>query len=149
LTLLSINANLIYFTRLIKKKIGELYVGQLSSPFAQIKVSKAVRDLDGKIIECRLNEKQEWELMRERTDKSYPNAFATANGNLTAVLSDYCIKANELLLAAVINSIRNPVTTEMLLHFIEENCPRPPQQQQKRPSSTEHKLMPPPKIPKF
>jgi len=64
----------------VKKKIGEMYVGGLSAPFANIKVSKAVRDLDGKIIECRLNEKQEWELMRERTDKSYPNAYSTAQG---------------------------------------------------------------------
>jgi hypothetical protein len=64
---------------MVRKKIGHLYVGGLTQPYATIKVSKTIRELDNKIIECRLNNNQ-WELMRERTDKSYPNSYTTVTG---------------------------------------------------------------------
>ena len=59
--------------------MGFLYVGQLDAPFAKMKYTKAMKDLDNKIIECKFEENQ-WKFMRERTDKSYPNSFNTAKG---------------------------------------------------------------------
>lgn len=125
---------------MVRKKVGHLYCGGLSQPYGTIKVSKAVRELDNKIIECRLNNNQ-WELMRERTDKSFPNGYATVIG--------------------VMNSITNPVTKDMLLNYIDEHCPRaiPPananrshHEAMKRPApsgsgNSDQSLMPPP--PKF
>lgn len=42
-----------------------------------MKYDKDLKDLDGKIIECKYENKQ-WVFMRERTDKSFPNSFDTA-----------------------------------------------------------------------
>lgn len=36
-----------------------------------------MKELDGKIIECKY-EKNAWVFMRERTDKSFPNSYTTA-----------------------------------------------------------------------
>lgn len=85
---------------LIPTKVACLYVGQLEQPFAKMKYTKALKELDGKIVECKF-ENNEWKFMRERTDKSYPNGFNTA--------------------AAVSASIRDPVTKEDLIHFINKN----------------------------
>ena len=41
--------------------------------------TKALKHLDNKIIECKW-ENNQWVFMRERTDKSFPNAFKTAIG---------------------------------------------------------------------
>ncbi len=39
--------------------------------------------LEGKIVECRFEfETQRWVFMRERTDKSFPNSYKTAQGML-------------------------------------------------------------------
>ena len=38
-----------------------------------------MREYDGKIIECSLDG-DGWVIMRERTDKSFPNSFNTAKG---------------------------------------------------------------------
>ena len=66
---------------MLAKEIGLLYVGGLNSPFGEIKVTKTLRQLDKKIIECSWDyEKNQWSFMRERTDKSFPNAYATAEG---------------------------------------------------------------------
>jgi mRNA-capping enzyme len=46
-------------------------------PFASTKFTKNLKDLNGKIIECKF-ENNQWVFMRERTDKSYPNAYTTA-----------------------------------------------------------------------
>lgn len=67
---------------MLRKKVGQLFVGGLTQPYSTIKVSKTIRELDNKIIECRLNNNQ-WELMRERTDKSYPNSYTTVTGNMS------------------------------------------------------------------
>lgn len=85
---------------------GQLYVGNLDKPFDYIKVTKALKNYNNKIIECRYNEHNKgWELMRERTDKSYPNAFTTATN--------------------VVNSIRNPVTRDFLINYIAKHRFRP------------------------
>ncbi|XP_055325862.1 mRNA-capping enzyme-like [Sitodiplosis mosellana] len=95
---------------ILTKKVGNLYVGGLEQPFAQFpKLSTQIKQLDGKIIECKFEDNQ-WKFMRERTDKSFPNSFKTA--------------------MAVWESIQNPVTYEKLEKSIErlgnsaEHCGR-------------------------
>lgn len=58
----------------------------MSSPFAKMKYSKALKDLDNKIVECKFEDNQ-WKFMRERTDKSFPNAYDTANGKFRIFLN--------------------------------------------------------------
>ncbi|XP_037030418.1 mRNA-capping enzyme [Bradysia coprophila] len=84
---------------MLTEKMGYLYVGQHEQPFASIKYTKYLKELDGKIIECKF-ENNSWVFMRERTDKSFPNSYNTA--------------------MAVCKSIQYPVTTEYLLHFIKK-----------------------------
>lgn len=83
---------------ILPRKIGHLYVGQLEAPFDSIKLTKELKELNNKIIECKM-ENNKWVLMRERTDKSYPNSFTTAQ--------------------AVCESIKYPITKEKLLHYID------------------------------
>lgn len=83
----------------LRKKIGLLFVGGLEAPFDKIKLTRELKDLDNKIIECKY-ENNAWVFMRERTDKSFPNSFNTAK--------------------SVCHSIRFPVTTEILLNFIDK-----------------------------
>ncbi|XP_014222251.1 mRNA-capping enzyme [Trichogramma pretiosum] len=85
---------------ILKKKIGELYVGQLDRPFCTMKYTKQLKDLNNKIIECK-RENDQWIFMRERTDKSFPNSYKTAK--------------------AVYASIMDPVTKEKLLAYIENH----------------------------
>lgn len=61
----------------MSKKIGLLFVGGQDHPFAKIACTKAIRDLDNKIIEC-TNENGQWKFMRERRDKTMPNSYSTA-----------------------------------------------------------------------
>ena len=82
---------------IVRRTIGELYVGSLDVPFARIKYTKNLKELNNKIIECKYQNSQ-WVFMRERTDKSFPNSFNTAK--------------------AVCASICNPVTKEKLCDFI-------------------------------
>jgi len=84
---------------MLPRTVGKLFVGGLDAPFSEMKV-KGLKEYDGKIIECKW-ENNQWVFMRERTDKSFPNGYKTAQG--------------------VINSIREPVTEEMLLNFIENH----------------------------
>jgi len=84
---------------------GYLFVGQMDSQFAEIKVNKTLKELDNKIIECKY-EKGQWVFMRERTDKSFPNSYKTA--------------------LAVCQSIKEPVTKEKLLDLINHRRWRPP-----------------------
>uniref|UniRef100_A0A8W8N377 mRNA capping enzyme C-terminal domain-containing protein n=3 Tax=Magallana gigas TaxID=29159 RepID=A0A8W8N377_MAGGI len=102
---------------------GYLYVLHQQAPLAQIKLTKELKELDGKIIECSYNGK-DWVFMRQRTDKSFPNSISTAQG--------------------VWESIRSPVTKELLFQVAEnERFKAPPKPQQR------DDLMPPPaKIPK-
>ncbi|XP_034936399.1 mRNA-capping enzyme-like [Chelonus insularis] len=83
---------------ILTRKIGHLYVGGLKEPFDHIKITKAIKDLHNKIIECTF-ENGHWVFMRERTDKSFPNSFTTAQ--------------------SVCHSIRVPITAENLCNYIE------------------------------
>ena len=85
---------------MLRKQVGTLYVGGHDHPFDQMKVTKELKQYDNKIIECTydMNARQ-WVFMRERTDKTFPNSYNTA--------------------IAVCDSIRNPVTQDILLNFIE------------------------------
>ncbi|CAG0915314.1 unnamed protein product [Notodromas monacha] len=90
---------------------GFLYVGSYERPFGQIKITKQLRKMHNRIIECNYDgATSQWLFMRERTDKSFPNGYNTA--------------------MAVCNSIQRPVTQEFLLDFIKERgfktMPPPP-----------------------
>lgn len=94
---------------LLPKNIGKLFVGQskdFSGPFSQIKLTKELKELSGKIIECKWADNQ-WMFMRERTDKAFPNGYNTAIG--------------------VIESIKNPVTEDYLTSLITHQRYRRPQ----------------------
>lgn len=117
---------------MLRKQVGTLYVGGHDHPFDQMKVTRELKQYDNKIIECSydMNTRQ-WLFMRERTDKSFPNSYKTA--------------------IAVCESIKNPVTQEILLQFIEtrgfvtHSVKRPLE----GPSGGDRGLMPPPaKLPR-
>lgn len=101
---------------ILPRTVGHLYVGSLNTPFSQMKITKEIKELNNKIIECKW-ENNQWVFMRERTDKSFPNAFSTAKG--------------------VIGSIQDPVTEEILLGFIQHN-------RYIKPQKTDRDIMPPP-----
>jgi len=83
---------------ILPRSVGMLYVGGYNQPFSQMKVTKEIKEMNNKIIECKW-ENNQWVFMRERTDKSFPNGLNTAKG--------------------VINSIKDPVTEEFLVAFIQ------------------------------
>ncbi|XP_072038912.1 mRNA-capping enzyme-like [Amphiura filiformis] len=83
---------------------GLLYVGHHDKPFAEMRVTKELKVYDKKIIECKF-ENNQWVFMRERKDKSFPNAYTTAMG--------------------VCNSILNPVTKDKLLQYTEDQALKP------------------------
>ncbi|PZC83256.1 hypothetical protein B5X24_HaOG208020 [Helicoverpa armigera] len=85
---------------ILPTKVGYLYVGKMDQPFASMKVTKDIKHLDNKIIECTF-ENGRWVFMRERTDKSFPNSFNTAS--------------------SVCESIKDPVTKEILLDYIDNH----------------------------
>jgi len=66
-----------------RERIALLYVGGMQRPFSKMIYTPKLRQYDGKIIECTFQNNQ-WRFLRERTDKSFPNAFKTAQGALTA-----------------------------------------------------------------
>lgn len=108
---------------LLPQNVGLLYVGGYERPFAQIKVTKELKQYDNKIIECKF-ENNSWVFMRQRIDKSFPNAYNTA--------------------MAVCNSISNPVTKEMLFEFIDRCAAAAQGQKRKYPLDPDSELMPPP-----
>jgi mRNA-capping enzyme len=85
---------------IVRRSIGQLYVGGLEVPFASIKLTKDLKELNNKIIECNY-ENNQWVFLRVRNDKSFPNSFSTVK--------------------AVCASISNPVTKEKLLDFIRKH----------------------------
>ncbi|XP_052390804.1 mRNA-capping enzyme [Carassius gibelio] len=103
---------------LIPQTVGLLYVGSYDMPFAQMKITKELKQYDNKIIECTFVNNT-WVFMRERTDKSFPNSYITA--------------------MAVCNSIKHPVTKEILFEFL-DRCAK----LQSRKHSADSELMPPP-----
>lgn len=108
---------------LLPQNVGLLYVGGYERPFAQIKVTKELKQYDNKIIECKF-ENNSWVFMRQRIDKSFPNAYNTA--------------------MAVCNSISNPVTKEMLFEFIDRCAAAAQGPRRKCPLDPDSELMPPP-----
>lgn len=119
-------------TGMLPETKGYLFVGGKDSPFAEMKVSREMKDLNNKIIECAWDsEKHCWKFMRQRTDKSFPNSYNTAMG--------------------VFNSIMYPVIKEVLLNTIEMGrwmppARHPPAEKRKAlPISRDQELMPPPK----
>lgn len=91
-----------------------LYLLGLASPFAYMDGKKSLKQYDGKIVECSFNvlvsnlflcistnltfQDGKWHFMRERTDKSHPNALSTA--------------------ISVCETIKNPVSQTTLLDFV-------------------------------
>lgn len=126
--------------RYLPKSIGGLYVGsgKRQSYMAEIKLNHTLRQLHNKIIECKWDYDQEcWSFMRERTDKSFPNAYNTAKGRKFQkhgmIFSKifYCI----IIFLGVIKSINEPVTEDILLDAVNQaayNFPqkKPPQKRQ-------------------
>lgn len=86
---------------MLPTKVGQLIAGGMDSNhhYSTMRYTRDLKDLNGKIIECTWRN-GEWTFLRERTDKTHPNSYTTA--------------------AAVVESIRNPVTKEILLSFIHE-----------------------------
>ncbi|XP_073483022.1 mRNA-capping enzyme [Aquarana catesbeiana] len=108
---------------LLTQNVGLLYVGKYERPFSQIKVTRDLKQYDNKIIECKF-ENNCWVFMRQRVDKSFPNAYKTA--------------------LAVCNSIQNPVTKEMLFELIDRHTGAIQGQIRKQPLDPDAELMPPP-----
>lgn len=128
---------------------GNLYVLHQDEPFATMKVTADLKQYNNKIIECRFDfPSNSWKFMRERTDKSFPNALSTAKG--------------------VMESVFRPVTKNKLYDFISsrkyKNPAQPPgptvqssaladngvhqNSKQLSESSDKHLMPPPSKIPK-
>ncbi|XP_017487302.1 PREDICTED: mRNA-capping enzyme isoform X1 [Rhagoletis zephyria] len=110
---------------MLTEKVGLLYVGGFDQPFGKIKYTKALKDLDNKIIECSVNPQGLWIFMRERTDKLLPNSFNTAQ--------------------SVCESIRHPITKSILLDFIanygfrdDNDMMPPPQRHPHHPQTSQH-----------
>ncbi|XP_059587893.1 mRNA-capping enzyme isoform X2 [Alligator mississippiensis] len=108
---------------LLTQNVGLLYVGSFDRPFAHIKVTKELKQYDNKIIECKF-ENNSWVFMRQRIDKSFPNAYTTA--------------------LAICNSIQNPVTKEMLFEITERCTATSQGQTRNHHLDPDTELMPPP-----
>ncbi|XP_019393282.1 PREDICTED: mRNA-capping enzyme isoform X4 [Crocodylus porosus] len=108
---------------LLTQNVGLLYVGSFDRPFAHIKVTKELKQYDNKIIECKF-ENNSWVFMRQRIDKSFPNAYTTA--------------------LAICNSIQNPVTKEMLFEITERCTASSQGQTRNHHLDPDTELMPPP-----
>ena len=81
--------------RMLKEKIGQLWVGGYHMPFSQIDLkvrifsltkccvitlfqrNKEARSYNGRIVECSWTP-QGWKFLRLRQDKSFPNSYTTA-----------------------------------------------------------------------
>lgn len=96
----------------IPQSVGALMVGGYDKPFACIKVTKELKNLNKKIVECTWDaESNQWKFLRVRDDKSFPNGYNTA--------------------LSVCKSIQQPVTKKWLLEVVEKyrynsNRPRDP-----------------------
>lgn len=118
---------------------GCLFVGGCEQHIGVLKVTKELKELNNKIIECSWNpETREWKFLRQRTDKSFPNSYDTCMG--------------------VCESIRNPVTKELLFSVIEkqrwrtltqgqgkpDKRPQNPPPQDAQHGQNDRHMMPPP-----
>ncbi|CAF1215728.1 unnamed protein product [Didymodactylos carnosus] len=68
----------------LPEKSAYLYVNGLPAPFAQMKYSSSLKEYDNKIVECIFRDGQ-WHFLKERLDKSFPNAIETACGAIRAI----------------------------------------------------------------
>ncbi|XP_052235215.1 mRNA-capping enzyme-like [Dreissena polymorpha] len=92
---------------MLATKRAFLYVTGLANPFTEMKFTKDLKELDKKIIECSFDPvANSWKYMRERTDKSFPNHYTTA--------------------VAVCESIKYPVTKDILFRVTEMERWMPP-----------------------
>ena len=104
----------------LPEKKGYLYVTGFDQPFSSMKVTRAISGLHNKIIECRWNN-DKWEFMRERLDKSYPNHYNTAMGIEIFIDLQFfsgSLKFYFFSCKAVCDSIKRPITEELLLDLI-------------------------------
>ncbi|XP_006792685.1 mRNA-capping enzyme [Neolamprologus brichardi] len=108
---------------LLPQTFGFLYVGNYDRPFAQMKATKELKQYDNKIIECTFTNNS-WVFMRQRVDKSFPNSYDTA--------------------MAVCQSIREPVTKEILFEYLDRCAQGAQSQNRKNPRDPDSELMPPP-----
>ncbi|KAK0410615.1 hypothetical protein QR680_005235 [Steinernema hermaphroditum] len=87
----------------LPQHIGYLYVQHRAEPIAEMKATRSLLPYDNKIIECTYKDGK-WCFMRERTDKSLPNSFNTANAVWNTMmhpihqqdLANYCRKIGEM-----------------------------------------------------
>lgn len=108
---------------LLPQTVGLLYVGNYDRPFAQMRATRELKQYDNKIIECTFAN-DSWVFMRQRIDKSFPNSYDTA--------------------IAVCKSIREPVTKEILLEYVDRCTQAVQAQNRKHPPDPDSELMPPP-----
>lgn len=64
----------------IIRAAAQLYKGQTNFYF-KLQVTKEIKSFNNKIIECTFGDGS-WKIMRERTDKSFPNSYKTAMGKI-------------------------------------------------------------------
>lgn len=103
----------------IPELIGALMVGGYDKPFAAIKVTKELKSLDKKVVECTWDAKHnQWKFLRVREDKSFPNGYNTA--------------------MSVCKSIKQPVTKKWLLEVIEKYRYHSSRQRDPNAPSTSH-----------
>ncbi|KAM3602318.1 uncharacterized protein V6R79_001826 [Siganus canaliculatus] len=108
---------------LVPQTVGLLYVGSYDMPFAKMRATKELKQYDNKIIECTFANNS-WVFMRQRVDKSFPNSYETA--------------------MAVCKSIKEPVTKEILLEYVDRCAQAVQAQNRKRTPDPDSELMPPP-----
>lgn len=71
--------DLLFFIPKRKKKKNVHYNMLIPNNFFFKQVTKELKQYDNKIIECKF-ENNSWVFMRQRIDKSFPNAYSTAMG---------------------------------------------------------------------
>jgi len=75
--------NTIDFKLHITHNAGQLMVGESDKPFGTIALTRELLALDGHIIECYYDNR--WIMIRERTDKLYPNSITTARNIMQSI----------------------------------------------------------------
>lgn len=85
----------------LPESFAQLHVSNQTMPMFNLKIDKSrahFKQYEGKIVEMSIPDRKNWIILRERTDKKAPNSRETA--------------------CAVMKSISEPVTEQMLLNFI-------------------------------
>ena len=93
---------------MLQKTQGMLYCGGHNMPVAEIKLNKELKQLNNKIVECKYDlETGQWIFMRERTDKSFPNAIKTAEGK-QRIFFAFWSQNNCLTFSCFLKAYENP-----------------------------------------